>query len=116
MYGLLSKLNPSSVINLSRYPKEKKHKNPEANNLIFLVEEKCVPSFYDENFQQCLNKLFVVQDLPVLLLKSAEFRDLLQLLRPWNRIIKADDALENRITKVQVKDFFSFFNPLQFNF
>jgi hypothetical protein len=69
-----------------------------------------IPSFCDENFQQFL---IVVQDLPFLLLESAQFRDLLQLLRPGIRIIKAD-ALKNRIvgyfkkTKVQVKELFSF--------
>ena len=73
---------------------------------------KLIPSFSQESFNTYLVDLFVVQDLPFILLESAEFRDLIQLLRRDTTVVKAD-ALKNKImdqfkkTKGQMKDFFS---------
>jgi hypothetical protein len=115
-------LNPSTSSNLSRHV-QKQHaqllpKNQTSNNqsrqmtLSLSRNQRLIPSFSQESFQNSLIKLFVVQDLPFLLLESIEFRELVQLMRPEARVIKAD-ALKNRImekfikAKVQMKSFFS---------
>ena len=115
-------LNSTTASNLSRHV-QKKHPNllPQKKTgmndlkqttLSFSKQNSIIPPFSDENFQQYVTNLFVVQDLPFLLLESAEFRDLLLLMRPGTRIIKAD-ALKNRImdyfkkTRAQMTDFFS---------
>ena len=120
--GTEFKLNPTTSTNLSRHVK-KKHPTlipqkkagmnlSKQTTLSFSRKPMIIPAFSQENFEQYLTNLFVVQDLPFLLLESAEFRDLLLLMRPGTMIIKAD-ALKNRImdcfkkTKAQMKDFFS---------
>ena len=55
---------------------------------------KLMPSFSQDSFNTYLVDLFVVQDLPFLLIESAEFRDLVQLLRRDTTVVKAD-ALKN---------------------
>ncbi len=120
--GTEFKLNPTTSTNLSRHvqkkhpellPQKKASMNAmKQTNLSFSKQNSIIPPFSDETFQRYLTNLFVVQDLPFLLLESSEFRDLLQLMRPGTRIIKAD-ALKNRSmdhfkkTKVLMKDFFS---------
>jgi hypothetical protein len=121
--GLELQLNPLTSSNLSRHVQQKHptllpSKNKTGMNalkqttLSFSNKANVIPPFSDESFAQYLTNLFVVQDLPFVLLESTEFRDYTQLLRPGTRIIKAD-ALKNRImdyfkkTKVQMKDFFS---------
>jgi uncharacterized C2H2 Zn-finger protein len=120
--GTEFKLNSTTSSNLSRHvqkkhpqllPQKKTSMNAmKQTTLSFSKQNSIIPPFSDENFQQYLTNLFVVQDLPFLLLESSEFRDLLLLMRPGTRIIKAD-ALKNRImdyfkkTKAQMTVFFS---------
>ena len=90
------KLNPTTSTNLSRHvqkthphllPQKKTSMNALKQTILSFSKQNIIPPFSDENFQQYLTNLFVVQDLPFLLLESSEFRDLLQLMRPGTRII-----------------------------
>ena len=80
--------------------------------LSFSEKQKMIPNFSQDSFKHYLTNLFVVQDIPFLLLESTEFKDFIHLLRPETRVVKAD-ALKNWImdrfikTKIQMKDFFS---------
>ena len=91
---------------------EKKLDKHKQMTLSLSKKTKVIPSFSQESFYTYLVDLLVVQDLPFLLLESAEFRDLIQLLRPGTTVVKAD-ALKNKVmdqfkkTQLQMKNFFS---------
>lgn len=72
------KLNPTTSTNLSRHvqkehlellPQKKASMNAmKQTTLYFSKQNSIIPPFSDETFQQYLTNLFVVQDLPFLLL------------------------------------------------